>query len=418
MPEPQERDADSNDGASSQVLARRLADYGWNIEPTDSGGVRMRTHRVLRIGVLCVSIVLLLILGLFAWLMYGLFSRMGEPPDEGFSGIFPTLLLVTLLGGIGVPFVGILAHVVWLLFAREEWEVSHNSIAVRRRLLGFRWGATYQDGKLVIEPHYTGGESGFWRLAVKSGGRKNYLIQERAISERGTGIAFESTREESEALAQLLGQYTGWPIITAQEEAEEAVRSAPQPETLPVALIEHGFRIGVDERLRLEVSRPQRSQIGCGIVALLIGNIWLCVVGAGLHSFSEHVGGVQEVVKDWPFLLLITPMLIGGVLIVLLGCVVIFSRERWSIDRNLFVVRSRLFGWTRETQYVAGVINLARVSTKINERTRWTWEVRLEDRTGRLLKKNLYNARDDDIPRQLAVVLSDRTGWPLREAES
>mgnify|MGYP001816661951 FL=1 len=418
MKQPEANNTVFNDASEALDPARRLAEFGWIIEPIGLGGIRLRTHGAVRVGVLCVSLVLLLLLGMFALFMYGCVSNMDRLPQDGYVRVFPTVLLLALLVGIGLPVAGILAHIVWLLFAREEWKASHNSLEVRRRMLGFGWGSRHQDGELVLEPHYTGEKRAFWRLAVKSHGRKHYLMQERAISERGTGIGFESTREEAEAVAQLLAQHTGWSVVSAQKEAEEAVRSTTQPGELPVALREHGFRAGVDEQLRLEILRPRRSQIGCGSVALLIGSIWLYAVGVALHSFAEHVGGVHEVLKDWPFLLLITPMLIGGAVVTLLGFVIIFSRKRWIVDRNLFVVRSRLFGWKSEQQYVDGVVGLARVGTKVDERIHWTWEVQLQDQTGRVVKKNLYNARDDDIPRQLAAVLMQHTGWALREAES
>ena len=417
MKEPHAKNTASNDDGTLDAVCR-LAEYGWSVEPTDSGGVRMRTHAAVRRGVLAVSIAVLLLLSLFAVFMYGCVLQMGKKPEEGFSGIIPTLAVVALLGGIGLPFVGILAHVIWLLFAREEWEAGHNSFEVHRRLLGFRWGRKYQDGEFVLEPHYTGEKRAFWRLAVKSHGQKCYLIQEGAISERGTGIGFESTREETEAISEILAQYTGWPVASAQQEAEEAIPFPPQPQELPVALKEHGFRASVDERLRLAISRPRRNQIGCGTVVLLIGSIWLFGAGLAVHSFAEHVGGVQESLGDWPFLLIMTPMLIGGFGVALLGFVVIFSRERWILDRNLFVIRSRLFGWKSETQFVDGVINLAHLGTKIDEQTLWTWQVQLQDQTGRVLKKNLYNSRDDDIARQLAAVLMRHTGWPLREASN
>ena len=64
---------------------------------------------------------------------------------------------------------------------------------------------------------YREGDSrAFWRLAVTSGSEKNYLIQERSISERGAGIGFESRREEVKAIANLLAQHKGWPVISAQ----------------------------------------------------------------------------------------------------------------------------------------------------------------------------------------------------------
>ena len=105
---------------------------------------------------------------------------------------------------------------------------------------------------------YREGDSrAFWRLAVKSGSEKNYLVQERAISDRGAGIGFESRREEVEAIAHLLAQHTGWPVISAQREALEAARSATDHGELLDLLQARGFRVGVDERLRLTIQRSR-----------------------------------------------------------------------------------------------------------------------------------------------------------------
>ena len=97
-------------------------------------------------------------------------------------------------------------------------------------------------------------------------------------------------------------------------------------------------------------------------------------------------------------------MLIAGVVVFLLGIVIILGRERWIVDRNLFVFRAWLFGWKSEHQYVHGILNVEHVCTPIrnSDRKRWTWELQVQNQTGRVLKV-LCGDRDDDVPRRRAV---------------
>ena len=87
------------------------------------------------------------------------------------------------------------------------------------------------------------------------------------------------------------------------------------------------------------------------------------------------------------------------------------------MDRNLLLVRSRIFGWKSEHEYVDGQWMLARVRHASPNRTTWTWQLQLQNPSGRTLKV-FCMARDDDLPRLLGTVLSQRTGWPLRETET
>jgi hypothetical protein len=95
---------------------------------------------------------------------------------------------------------------------------------------------------------------------------------------------------------------------------------------------------------------------------------------------------------------------------------IIFGRERWTLDRNLLVIRSRLLGWKSEQQFVDGAFSLTRVSRTTEEGTAWSWELQLQNQAGHKLKV-LRSAPDDDVPRLLGAVLSHHTGWPLGEAE-
>lgn len=63
-----------------------------------------------------------------------------------------------------------------------------------------------------------------------------------------------------------------------------------------------------------------------------------------------------------------------------------------------------------------GTFNLARVITKNDDERVWRWELQLQDQAGGVLK-DLRSYPDDDVPRLLGAVLSECTGWPLREAE-
>jgi len=120
---------------------------------------------------------------------------------------------------------------------------------------------------------------------------------------------------------------------------------------------------------------------------------------------------------DLPFFLVMAAMLMAGVVAMALGVVIIFGRDSWILDHNLFIVRSRLFGWKSERQYVDGTFNLARVCTKNQDERVWRWELQLQNQAGGVLKV-LRSYPDDDVPRMLGAVLSERTGWPLREAEN
>lgn len=111
-----------------------------------------------------------------------------------------------------------------------------------------------------------------------------------------------------------------------------------------------------------------------------------------------------------------TLMLVAGIGFAVLGVVVMFGRERWTLDRDLFIVRSRLFGRKSEQQYVDGTNSLARVCTKHEDERSWPWDLQLENAAGGMLKK-LRSDRDDDLPRLLGSLLSRCTGWPLREVE-
>lgn len=401
-----------DDSARPSDPADRMTESGWIIESTESGGVRVRAGATLRRCILGCSFGHLLPLGLFAAVMYFVGGKLWEdPPEQGVLLVFLALISLGIVGTIGMMLVGIVLQILWLLLVRAEWEVGTNRLEIRRRLLGFSWGSEHRDGALLLEANYDKGKpQPFWQLAVKSDGRKRYLIREGALSDFGTAIGFKPSREVVETAAEFLAQHTGWSVISAEREAAEAVRATADRRELPAELRAAGFRADVDERLRLRIRRPALGQIGCGLIPLVAGGICLAVV--------VHI--VQDVIADHELTLdgtlWLTPWLMVGVTFVFFGFVIVFSRERWVVDRDLFIVRSRLFGWKSEKQYVDGAFNLTRVSRKTEDGRVWSWELQLQNQAGGVLNA-LYRDDDDDLPRLLGAVLSQCTGWPMHEVE-
>jgi len=403
----------SDDSARPSDPADRMTESGWVIESTESGGVRVRAGATLRRCILGCSFCHLPMVGLFAAVMYFVIGNLWEDaPEEGIALVFLTLISLGIVGTIGIVVSAIVLQILWLLLVREEWEVGTNRLEIRRRLLGFSWGSEHRDGALLLEANYDKGKAQpFWQLAVKSDGRKRYLIREGALSDFGTAIGFKPAPEVVETVAEFLARQTGWSVISAEREAAEAVRSTADRRELPAELRAAGFRADVDERLRLRIRRPALGQIGCGLIPLVLGGICLAVV--------VHV--VQDVIADHELTLdrtlWLTPWVMVGVMFVFFGFVIVFSRERWILDRDLFIVRSRLFGWKSEQQFVDGTFNLSRVSRKTEDGRVWSWELQLQNQAGGVLNA-LYRDDDDDLPRLLGTVLSEWTGWPLHEVES
>ena len=136
--------------------------------------------------------------------------------------VFLTLMSLAIVGIIGMAVAAIVLQILWLLLVREEWEVGMNRLEIRRRLLGFSWGSQHRDGALLLEANYRNGEAQpFWQLAVKSDGRKRYLIRDGALSDFGTVISFKPAPEVVETVAEFLARHTGWSVISAEREAAE-----------------------------------------------------------------------------------------------------------------------------------------------------------------------------------------------------
>jgi hypothetical protein len=228
------------------------------------------------------------------------------------------------------------------------------------------------------------------------------------------GRTFHPRREEVQAVADLIAQTTGWTVTLAEHDMAEAVGSAAERHELPAELRAAGFRAGLDERLRLTIRPPARGQLLCGIILVVVGGGWTAFVADMAKPLVRDAP--QQTLVDLPFLLVPALMVTAGVALAALGVVIIFGRERWIVERNLLVVRSRLFGWKSEEQFVDGAFNLTRVSRTTEDGTAWSWELQLQHQAG-CKPKILRSDPDDDVPRLVGAVLSHHTGWLLREAE-
>jgi hypothetical protein len=312
-----------------------------------------------------------------------------------------------LIGTVGLAVLAIVLGILQLLLVREAWEMEADRLEIRRRLLGFSWGRQFRDGVLLLDAKYGQEAKGpSWQLAVRSEGRKQYLMRQ--------GGVFKSSREEVKAIAALLAKHTGWPVTAVEREEAEAVTSAATRRDVPAELRAAGFRAGVDERLRLTIRTPIHGQLLVGIVLAVVGAGWTMFLADHAKSLAQKPA--QQPLIEFGFFLVIAVGLVLGLAVVAVGVVIIFSRERWVVERNLLVIRSRLSGWKSEQQYVDGTLSLARVSRATEDGTVWSWELRLQNQAGTVLKV-LRSDSDDDVPRLLGAVLSHHTGWPLREAE-
>jgi hypothetical protein len=283
--------------------AQWLAERGWIVESTPSGGVRLRTSAAARGCKIGCLFGLLLPIGMFAAFMYYILGRFWEAvPQDGFAIAVLTLMSLLFVGTVGLAVLAILLETLRELLVREEWGADVNRLEIRRRLLGFSWGSQFRDGVLMLDAIYGKDvQRPFWQLAVKSDGRKHYLIRQ--------GRVFKSSREEVETAADLIAHTTGWSVTLAELEAAEAVRSAAERHELPAELRAAGFCAGVDERLRLTIRPPTRGQLLCGIVLVVLEippagfaptTLWLlspAIVGPAVVLFLVSQPRLRRVVE-------------------------------------------------------------------------------------------------------------------------
>ena len=427
--------------APSSDPTRELRDDGWVIEPMEFGGVRLQTSAQTRWGSTGCLFGMLLPLSLIAWFMYHIAARLSDGPADWIFRVWTTLIQLGIFSAIGLPIAAIVLQILWLLFVREKWEASKNSLLIRQRILGFAWDRQYHDAELFLDPyyqrnrrrllgaswrrrsdeewsklddHYLKTDKPFWRLAVKCDGHKHYMIR---LGPGGLGTAIGGQkREELDALVAVLAEHTGWNTISFSAEAtQEAQATAPLLE-LSTELQKRGFRSDVDEQLRLIIRQRRLKQVLVGITLGLIGGGALFVLAGVVASHVQAPSTSHDAFLDsLLFWFLTTPALLACAWFALCGVMVTFASESWIVGRNRLIVRSQLFGWTAEHHFVDGALIVKRVvEHRTNIRISLRWKLELQDRAGKVLT-TLRDEYDDDLPRLLGALLSEHTGWPLRD---
>ena len=432
-----------NHPAAPSDHAAQLREFGWLIEPTDSGGIRMASE-MRWISIIGLT-VMLLPLSLFSWFMGRNFGRFTDGSADWFFQAWATLLQLAMLCAIGLPIAAIALQILWMLFVREEWDVSQNLLAIHKRILGFTWDQQYHDAELILDPSYQriwgrlrgatwrsrsdaewskidqhflkGMAKPFWRVAVRCDGHKHYLVR-RGPGGLGTVIGGQN-REELDALVALLAEHTGWGTTTFNAEAiNEAHATAPLLE-IPTELQRRGFRSDVDEQFRLIVRRSRLGQLLVGIIFVVIGGVGLFFLSRMVASYIQAPSAKHDELMDSVlFWMLTTPAFLVCAWLALCGIIVIFASESWILGRNRLIVRSQLFGWIGEQHYVDVYLIVQRIVTHVtNIQIKTSWNLQIQDQAGKVLK-TLRSDSDDNVPRLLGALLSEHTGWPVRDGSS
>jgi hypothetical protein len=407
----------------SNAPPKSLTDYGWLVEPTDDGGVRLRRSALWRGAMIgCSAMVGLffspILIGIW-WKRERIFT---VASGGGAWQVFTLMIPLVFVGVVGLFFAALLWQMLRIALWREEWVAGRNRLIVRRGLLGFLRSREFSRGEFLLEPHHDGESRGkSWRLAVVCDGEKHYLIRQPDIR-----VGFQSQRDshdEAAAVANLLAEHNGWTVSRSAIAIEGGWKppSESNEEELLAALRSHRFVAELDELMRLSISPPRFLRRIVGLVLLPMGVGWLWFATRIAVSFINDAQQKQLLVFDLFFWLLMIPFLMIGVGLCVLGIAVFFRRERWTVDRNLLLVRSRLFGWNPEEEFVNARWRLAKVrhgSLSGRHSYRYTiWELQLESASGRPCKV-LYGQSDDDVPRLLGTLFAHRTGWPLIETET
>jgi hypothetical protein len=355
--------------------------------------------------------------------LWWLRDRIFDVGPGGGTWQVPMLLIpLTIVGVVGLFFAALLWQMLRIALWREEWEATRNRLIVRRGLIGFLRSREFCGGEFLLEPHFDGDQKR-WRLAVIADAEKHYLIRQPEIR-----VGFRSMRDshaEASDVANLLAEYAGWNVLRSGIAIEGGWKppSESNEEELLAALRSHRFVADFDEQLRLTISPPRflRRIVGLVLLALGVGWLWF---GTGISvSFINDAQAGQQPVFNVFFWLLMTLWLMFGVGLCALGIAVFFRRERWTVDRNLLLVRSRLFGRNPDHEFVNAHWRLAKVrrgslsSSNRYSQSYTVWELQLESASGRQCKV-LWGETDDDVPRLLGTLFSHRTGWPLRVSET
>jgi hypothetical protein len=310
------------------------------------------------------------------------------------------LLIATLILVIG-----------WAVLGREEWDVEQNRLEVQRRIFGFSSSSVFRDGELIVETSYGSRRNPYtWRLAVKSDGLKRYLISDATFSDHAS---MRTSREEVEAVARVLADQTGWPVLAARDEAWAVAQASQKRYELPDELRKRGFRADCDYQFHLTINPPIARQVGGGLVLFATGIGWTWFWQEVGRSFLLEGIGEHITLVDIPFVVLFSLMLLAGVLAVTLGIAAIFGRTQWTIGQDSFTERSRLLWFRSERQFVDAKLRLSRVCTyQGTRRSYWRSQIAIHNESGEQLRV-LYREREDGVPRLLGAVLSDFTKWPL-----
>lgn len=285
----------------------------------------------------------------------------------------------------------------------------------RRGVRGRLRSLELHGGELVIEPHLEASRSRNWRLAAVSDGRKHYLLDKPDIR-----VGFQATHDiqaEATAITNLPAEHTGWNVSQSGIAIEGGWKppSECHENELLAALRSHHFIADFDEQQRLTISPPRANQITGGLVLLAIGIVWLWKTTDSAVSFLNDVQARQQSPFDSFDGLILIPLAMLGALVCLLGLMACLHGTRWTMGRNLLLVRSRTFGLEPAREYVNARWRLTKVLRKARTGPSYILrQLQLENDSGRLLEASHFaTSGDDDIPRLLGTLFAQRTGWRL-----
>jgi hypothetical protein len=127
------------------------------------------------------------------------------------------ILWLAVVGALifcGIGFCGL--H---LLLQREIWRISQNLLVIQRSALWPYHSSHSTDGILVITKEET--EDGMtWGLKVVAGNRENWLLL-RPNTRRSEYSSSVFYPPEFTDLGSFLHEYTGWPLVLPEEDAEQ-----------------------------------------------------------------------------------------------------------------------------------------------------------------------------------------------------
>jgi hypothetical protein len=169
--------------------------------------------------------------------------------------------------------------------------------------------------------------------------------------------------------------------------------------------------------MRQTLEPPRRGRYVVGPILAGFGGWAFLIAWTAASSWIGFAKEAEQPVMDpgvWTF---VVPLLLVGAGLMFLAVTVLFSRELWTLDRNLLIVTSGLRR-KKEEQIINGRLVLARVGScnhsKSGSGRSWHWQLQLQESNGKLVRV-LYRHADDDAPRALGALIANATGWPLCE---